>query len=62
MDNKVGLVMIINVVGDEDGSRVVKPKYLVLFDNILHRLRFPKFMEIVSQELDDKVGLVLAFL
>jgi len=54
--------MIINVVGDEDGSRVVKPKYLVLFDNIIHRLRFPKFMEIVSQELDVKVGLVLAFL
>lgn len=46
-------------VGDEDGSRVVKPKYLVLFDNIVHRLRFPKFMEIVSQELDDKCVTIL---
>ncbi|CAK8573503.1 unnamed protein product [Lathyrus sativus] len=39
--------------GDDDGSRV-KTQYMVLFDNILHRLRFPKFMEIVSGELDDK--------
>ncbi|CAI8583766.1 unnamed protein product [Vicia faba] len=39
--------------GDEDGSRA-KTQYMVLFDNILHRLRFPKFIEIVSGELDDK--------
>lgn len=52
--------MIINAGGDEDGPRG-KTKYLVLFDNILHRFRFPKFMEIVSKELDDKVGLVLIF-
>ncbi|CAJ2630012.1 unnamed protein product [Trifolium pratense] len=32
----------------------VKTQYLVLFDNILHRARFPKFMEIVSEELGDK--------
>ncbi|MCI08290.1 DNA-directed RNA polymerase III subunit RPC3-like, partial [Trifolium medium] len=32
----------------------VKTQYLVLFDNILHRMRFPKFMEIVSEELGDK--------
>ncbi|MCI12248.1 DNA-directed RNA polymerase III subunit RPC3-like, partial [Trifolium medium] len=40
----------------------VKTQYLVLFDNILHRLRFPKFMEIVSQELDDKCAQILEVL
>ncbi|KAK4275837.1 hypothetical protein QN277_018855 [Acacia crassicarpa] len=32
----------------------VNTQYLVLFDNILHRLRFPKFLEIVSQDLDEE--------
>lgn len=50
----------LNAGGEEDGSRV-KTQYMVLFDNILHRLRFPKFMEIVSGELDDKVGFDLCF-
>ncbi|XP_048326847.2 uncharacterized protein LOC107414510 isoform X2 [Ziziphus jujuba] len=30
----------------------IQTQYLALFDNILHRLRFPKFLEMVSQELD----------
>lgn len=44
--------------GDVDESRV-KTQYLVLFDNILHRPRFPKFMEIVLQELDKHCEKVL---
>ncbi|KAJ1412042.1 Winged helix-like DNA-binding domain superfamily [Sesbania bispinosa] len=39
--------------GDGDGSRV-RTQYLALFDNILHRLRFPKFLEIASRHLDDE--------
>lgn len=31
-------------------------KYLALFDNILHRTRFPKFLEIVAHELDKDVS------
>ncbi|KAF3432981.1 hypothetical protein FNV43_RR24083 [Rhamnella rubrinervis] len=34
-------------------------QYLVLFDNILHRLRFPKFLEIVAQELDENCAELL---
>ncbi|PON51716.1 RNA polymerase III Rpc [Parasponia andersonii] len=34
------------------GNEVKVTQYLALFDNILHRLRFPKFLAIVSQELD----------
>ncbi|XP_028800046.1 uncharacterized protein LOC114755336 isoform X2 [Neltuma alba] len=36
-----------------EGSRV-NTQYLALFDNILHRLRFPKFLEMVSQDLDEE--------
>ncbi|XP_061369553.1 uncharacterized protein LOC133312391 [Gastrolobium bilobum] len=39
--------------GDGDGLKA-RTQYLALFDNILHRLRFPKFLEIVSRELDDE--------
>jgi hypothetical protein len=49
--------IIINAGVVTDQSKV-GTQYLVLFDNILHRQRFPKFMEIVSQELGDKVGFV----
>lgn len=38
------------------GNEVKVTQYLVLFDNILHRLRFPKFLEIVSEELDKNVS------
>nr|XP_009627995.1 DNA-directed RNA polymerase III subunit rpc3 isoform X2 [Nicotiana tomentosiformis] len=30
--------------------------YMALFDNIIHKLRFPKFLEIVSEVLGEKVG------
>ncbi|KAK2458081.1 DNA-directed RNA polymerase III subunit RPC3 [Trifolium repens] len=43
----------------QDQSKVGTTQYLVLFDNILHRQRFPKFMEIVSQELGDKCVQIL---
>lgn len=29
---------------------------MALFDNIIHKLRFPKFLEIVSEVLGEKVG------
>ncbi|EXC19135.1 DNA-directed RNA polymerase III subunit RPC3 [Morus notabilis] len=41
------------------GNEVKVTQYLVLFDNILHRLRFPKFLEIVSEELDKNCGEIL---
>ncbi|KAF4400211.1 hypothetical protein G4B88_019420, partial [Cannabis sativa] len=34
------------------GNEVKVTQYLAVFSNILHRLRFPKFLAIVSQELD----------
>jgi hypothetical protein len=52
--------IIINAGVVTDQSKV-GTQYLVLFDNILHRLRFPKFMEIVSQDFDDKVGFIHTF-
>ncbi|RDX69884.1 DNA-directed RNA polymerase III subunit RPC3, partial [Mucuna pruriens] len=41
---------------DDDGvDRLrVRTQYLALFDNIIHRLRFPKFLEIVSRKLDEE--------
>ncbi|KAG4984182.1 hypothetical protein JHK87_028931 [Glycine soja] len=40
---------------DDDADRLrVRTQYLVLFDSILHRLRFPKFLEIVSRKLDEE--------
>ncbi|XP_019442130.1 PREDICTED: DNA-directed RNA polymerase III subunit RPC3 isoform X1 [Lupinus angustifolius] len=35
----------------QDGA---KTEYMALFDNILHRPRFPKFLDIVSRKLDDE--------
>ncbi|KAJ4706026.1 DNA-directed RNA polymerase III subunit RPC3-like [Melia azedarach] len=37
----------------------VNTQYAVLFDNILHRLRFAKFLTIVSQEFDKQCGELL---
>ncbi|XP_048138732.1 DNA-directed RNA polymerase III subunit rpc3 isoform X2 [Rhodamnia argentea] len=37
--------------GDEDESRR-STEYMAVFDNIIHRMRFPKFVAVVSQELD----------
>ncbi|KAJ7974182.1 DNA-directed RNA polymerase III subunit RPC3 [Quillaja saponaria] len=40
---------------EEGGSTTAakaNTKYLAIFDNILHRLRFPKFLAIVTQKLD----------
>ncbi|KAG4968356.1 hypothetical protein JHK87_034007 [Glycine soja] len=40
---------------DDDADRLrVRTQYLVLFDNIIHRLRFPKFLEIVLRKLDEE--------
>lgn len=44
-----------NAVGNGDGSKATT-EYLALFDNIIHRLRFPKFLEIVKRQLDDEVS------
>ncbi|XP_057952055.1 uncharacterized protein LOC131146450 [Malania oleifera] len=37
----------------------VQTQYMVLFDNIIHRMRFPKFLAIVTRELDDQCQKVL---
>ncbi|RYR38374.1 hypothetical protein Ahy_A09g043412 isoform C [Arachis hypogaea] len=42
----------------EDGS-MATVEYLALFDNIIHRLRFPKFLEIAKHQLDDECEKVL---
>ncbi|KAL2324536.1 hypothetical protein Fmac_023594 [Flemingia macrophylla] len=40
---------------EDDGSRLrIRTEYMALFDNIIHRLRFPKFLEIVSRKLDEE--------
>ncbi|BAT94217.1 hypothetical protein LR48_Vigan02g211100 [Vigna angularis] len=40
---------------DDDVDRLrVRTQYLVLFDNIIHRLRFSKFLETVSRKLDEE--------
>ncbi|CAJ1977045.1 unnamed protein product [Sphenostylis stenocarpa] len=40
---------------DDDADRLrVRTQYLVLFDNIIHRLRFPKFLETVTRTLDEE--------
>lgn len=33
-------------------------QYMALFDNIIHKLRFPKFIEIVSEELGKEVSFI----
>ncbi|KAG6660451.1 DNA-directed RNA polymerase III subunit rpc-3 isoform X2 [Carya illinoinensis] len=39
--------------GLEDGPKS-NTQYMALFNNILHRMRFSKFLEIMSREFDDK--------
>ncbi|KAK7384809.1 hypothetical protein VNO78_30512 [Psophocarpus tetragonolobus] len=40
---------------DDDADKLrVRTQYLALFNNIIHRLRFPKFLETVSQMLDEE--------
>lgn len=44
-----------NAVGFGVAPRVVT-QYATLFHNILHRMRFAKFLAIVSEELDKEVS------
>ncbi|KAF1880504.1 hypothetical protein Lal_00011562 [Lupinus albus] len=39
---------------NQDQQDGAKTEYMALFDNILHRPRFPKFLDIVSRKLDDE--------
>lgn len=43
--------------GPGDGAKRTT-QYLAVFDNIIHRTRFPKFMSVVSRELDKEVSVV----
>lgn len=45
--------------GDAEGPKVTQ--YIALFDNIIHRGRFAKFLAVVSQELDTDVGFFVLF-
>ncbi|GMH18395.1 hypothetical protein Nepgr_020236 [Nepenthes gracilis] len=38
--------------GGSGESMTVRTHYMALFDNIIHRMRFPKFLAIVSKEFD----------
>lgn len=44
-----------DIGGSGEGPLVVT-QYMLLFDNILHRMRFPKLLAIVSEELDKEVS------
>lgn len=44
-----------NIGGSGEGPLVVV-QYMLLFDNILQRMRFPKLLAIVSEELDKEVS------
>lgn len=35
--------------------------YMALFDNIIHHMRFPKFIELVKEELGEEVSTTLLF-
>ena len=43
-------------IGGSGEGHVVIAQYMLLFDNILHRMRFPKLLAIVSEELDKEVS------
>lgn len=47
---------IVNVGAFGDAPKIIT-QYMALFDNIIHRMRFPKFIEMVSQELGKEVSL-----
>ncbi|XP_020207539.1 DNA-directed RNA polymerase III subunit RPC3 isoform X2 [Cajanus cajan] len=48
------------VPDDDDVNNLkVRTQYVALFDNIIHRLRFPKFLETVSQRLDEECAELL---
>lgn len=47
--------MLVNVGGFGAAPKIVT-QYMALFDNIIHHMRFPKFLEIVSQELGEEVS------
>ncbi|KAK7266150.1 hypothetical protein RIF29_18791 [Crotalaria pallida] len=47
------------ILENQDGIKTHTTQYLALFDNILHRPRFPKFMEIVKHQLDDELCVVV---
>ena len=34
----------------------ISTQYMALFDNIIHHMRFPKFIAIVNEELGKEVG------
>ncbi|OMO97858.1 RNA polymerase III Rpc82, C -terminal [Corchorus olitorius] len=40
--------------GDHGDADKLNTQYIVLFDNIIHRWRFPKFLNIVSEKLDEQ--------
>lgn len=44
-----------NVGGFGEAPKIIT-QYMVLFDNIIHHMRFPKFVAIVSDELGKEVS------
>lgn len=54
------LVFAMMLGGFGEASRV-STQYLVLFDNIIHRVRFAKFLAVLSQEEYDMKVKCLAF-
>ena len=37
----------------------ISVNYVAITDNILHRMRFPKFLLVVREELGEEVGILL---
>lgn len=48
-------IYIYNVGGFGEAPKIIT-QYMVLFDNIIHHMRFPKFIAIVSEELGKEVS------
>jgi len=44
------------LLGGARDTTLVVTHYMALFDNIIHRLRFAKFLALVTKELDKQVS------
>lgn len=49
------LLLDMNVGGFGEAPKVIT-EYMPLFDNVIHIMRFPKFIQIVSEELGKEVS------
>lgn len=53
--------MTIGFLGGFGEAPRIITKYMALFENIIHKLRAPKFMQIVSEELGNDVRICMIY-